>query len=175
MSYRTGGVKNLKVKLAKPSDNIGFLLLLQSISATLLGLPDPRTYLKGQGLGLLYVPNNTHRLDVLQNRILVQDRIGIEICLSLSFFLFPFLFFCLPPFISFSRSSFLPFESHWTALTGLESAGRTCCPWIYSIPPALSSGCHVITDVCHFTRFGVDVILFVFKLMAQDLDWESQG
>lgn len=96
MSYRTGGVKNLKVKLAKPSDNIGSLLLLQSMSATLLGLPDPRTYLKGQGLGLLYVPNNTHRLDVLQNRILVQDRIGIEICLSLSFFFFLFSFFACP-------------------------------------------------------------------------------
>lgn len=174
MSYRIGGMKSLKFKLAKPSDNIGFLLLLQSMSATLFGLPDPRTYLKGQGLGLLYVPNNTHRLDVLQNRILVQDGTGIETCLSLSFFFLLFSFF-LPPFISFSRSSFLPFESYWTALTGLEFTGRTGCPWIYSIPPALPSGCCVITDVCHFTQLGVDVVLFVFKLMAQDLDWESQG
>lgn len=107
MSYRIGGMKSLKFKLAKPSDNIGFLLLLQSMSATLFGLPDPRTYLKGQGLGLLYVPNNTHRLDVLQNRILVQDGTGIEICLSLSFFFLLFSFF-LPPFISFSRSSSCP-------------------------------------------------------------------
>lgn len=87
-------------------------------------MPGPQMYLKGQGLRLLYVPNNTHRLDIYRTESLHGIELGSSYAV-LRFFFFFFSFFFLPHFISLFRSSFLLFGSHWTSLTGLEFAGRS--------------------------------------------------
>lgn len=105
-------------------------------------MPDPWTYLKGQGLGILCV-SIIHRLNILQNRVFAQNRIGVEtfLSLSLSFSLFPPASF--HRFSLFILSCFLRQECHCKAWTGLEfTCVRQAALEFIAILQFLPPGCY---------------------------------